>query len=424
MLRFFIKGLLRDRQRSLLPIIVVSIGVMLAVLIQAWVTGILGDIIDFNSRYATGHVNIMSRAYNEIKEQKPNDLALLETSEFKAHLKEKYPDMIWTERIGFGGLMDSPDVNGETREQGPAFGMAVDLLSDNSTEIERLNLNNILVRGKLPSNSNELLLSEVFSQKLSVNPGDPVTLITSTMYGAMSITNFVVSGTIRFGAPVLDRGGIVADIEGIRLAMDMQDATGEILGYFVDRDYNDEAAKELVNAFNLSFSDPNDQFSPIMVPLSEQDELLSGYLTMVDAMVSIVISIFMIAMAIVLWNAGLLGGLRRYGEMGLRMAIGEHKGHIYRSLISESLVIGVVGSIVGTAIGLVFAKMLENGIDFSAMLEGSTMMMSGIYRAQITTETYYIGFIPGIFATFLGTALAGIGIYKRQTAQLFKELQA
>ena len=132
----------------------------------------------------------------------------------------------------------------------------------------------------------------------------------------------------------------------------------------------------------------------------------------------------MIAMAIVLWNAGLLGGLRRYGEMGLRMAIGEHKGHIYRSLISESLIIGIVGSILGTAIGLVFAKLLENGIDFSAMLEGSTMMMSGIYRAQITTETYYIGFIPGIFATVLGTALAGIGIYKRQTAQLFKELQA
>jgi hypothetical protein len=29
-----------------------------------------------------------------------------------------------------------------------------------------------------------------------------------------------------------------------------------------------------------------------------------------------------------------------------------------------------------------------------------------------------------VFATLLGTALAGLGIYKRQTAQLFKELQA
>jgi putative ABC transport system permease protein len=58
------------------------------------------------------------------------------------------------------------------------------------------------------------------------------------------------------------------------------------------------------------------------------------------------------------------------------------------------------------------------------MMQGSNMMMSGVYRAQITPECYYIGFIPGVLATLFGTALAGIGIYKRQTAQRFKELQA
>ncbi len=52
------------------------------------------------------------------------------------------------------------------------------------------------------------------------------------------------------------------------------------------------------------------------------------------------------------------------------------------------------------------------------------MMMQGVMKAKITPEAYYIGFIPGIFATTLGTALAGIGIFKRKTAQLFKELQA
>jgi len=56
-------------------------------------------------------------------------------------------------------------------------------------------------------------------------------------------------------------------------------------------------------------------------------------------------------------------------------------------------------------------------------MSNSTMMMQGVMRATITPEAYYIGFIPGLLATVLGTALAGIGIFKRQTAQLFKELQ-
>ncbi len=423
MIRFFIKGLIRDRQRSLLPIIVVTLGVMLAVLMQAWITGIMGDMVDFNARFSTGHVKIMSKAYEENVDQKPNDLALMNTDEFIAELNKKYPDMTWVERISFGGLMDAPDEQGETREQGPASGMALDLLSPGSKEPERLNLQNILVRGALPQSPFEVILSEEFANNLGVDPGDEVTLITSTMYGAMSITNFTVAGTINFGVSALDRGGVIADISGIRQALDMQDATGEILGYFEGGEYDDEKAIAFSEEFNDTYSEENDMFSPVMVPLRNQNNL-TGMIDIIGYMQGIIVTIFLIAMAIVLWNAGLLGGLRRYGEMGLRLAIGEHKGHIYRSLLSESLFIGIVGSITGTLVGLLLASLLERGIDFSSLMEGSSMMMSGVYRAQITPECYYIGFIPGVLATLLGTALAGIGIYKRQTAQLFKELQA
>lgn len=423
MIRFFIKGLIRDRQRSLLPIIVVTLGVMLAVVMQAWITGIMGDMVDFNAKFSTGHVKIMSRAYEENVDQKPNDLALLDTDEFLKELQSKYLDMTWVERISFGGLMDAPDENGETREQGPASGMALDLLSAGTGELERLNLQNILVRGSLPQSPFEVILSEEFANNLDVDPGDEVTLITSTMYGAMSITNFTVAGTINFGVGALDRGGVIADISGIRQALDMQNATGEILGYFKDGTYDDEKAIALSNDFNTAYVSDADMFAPVMVPLRDQNNL-TGMLDIIGYMQGIIVTIFLLAMAVVLWNAGLLGGLRRYGEMGLRLAIGENKGHIYRSLISESLVIGIVGSVTGTLVGLFLASLLEQGLDFSAMMQGSNMMMSGVYRAQITPECYYIGFIPGVLATFLGTALAGLGIYKRQTAQLFKELQA
>ncbi len=423
MIRFFIKGLIRDRQRSLLPIIVVTLGVMLTVLGHTWITGIMNDMVDFNARFSTGHVKVMTREYFEYIDQRPIDLALLDSEAFIAELQEKYPDITWVERISFGGLMDAPDENGETKAQGPAAGMALDLLSPESKETERLNLQNILISGSLPALPGEVILSDEFASRLEVEPGDPVTLITSTMYGAMAITNFTVCGTIKFGVGALDRGGIIADISGIRYALDMQDAAGEILGYFPGGEYPDEQAIALAESFNSEYSDKEDRFSPVMVPLRNQNNL-AGMIEIIGYMSGIFVFIFMIAMGIVLWNTGLLGGLRRYGEMGLRMAIGEHKGHIYRSLLSESLIIGIAGSVTGTLIGLLFASLMSKGMDFSDIMEGSTMMMSGVFRTQITPESYYIGFFPGVFATLLGTALAGIGIYKRQTAQLFKELQA
>ena len=44
-------------------------------------------------------------------------------------------------------------------------------------------------------------------------------------------------------------------------------------------------------------------------------------------------------------------------------------------------------------------------------------------RARVTPRSYVIGFPPGLMASVLGTMFAGIGVYRRQTSQLFKELE-
>jgi putative ABC transport system permease protein len=36
--------------------------------------------------------------------------------------------------------------------------------------------------------------------------------------------------------------------------------------------------------------------------------------------------------------------------------------------------------------------------------------------------SWVLGFVPGLTATLLGTGISGIGIFRRQTAQLAKEL--
>jgi putative ABC transport system permease protein len=423
MIRFLFKGLLRDRNRSLLPVIVVTAGVALTVLMHCYFTGILGDSIEFAAKYSSGHVKIMTRAYAENKDQMPNDLALLGASELISNLHSDYPTMEFVQRINFSGLLDSPDENGETKKQGMVSGMAVDLLSKNSKEIERLNLEGALRKGRFPEMPNEVLLSDELAGKLEVRPGDQVTLITSTMYGGMSIQNFVVAGTIEFGVEFMDRSGMVADITGIKNAMDMYDACGEILGFLGSKNYDDIVAMNVEKTFNDKYSDPNDEFSPVMVRLKNEN-LLSGYFEFVDSFVGIIIAVFILAMSIVLWNTGLIGGLRRYGEIGVRLAIGEGKGHIYRSMIYEAILIGIIGSFFGTLIGLGFSYWLqETGINIGDMMKNSKMMMPSVFRANITTPAYYLGFIPGLFSVVLGTMLSGIGIYRRKTAQLFKELE-
>ncbi len=424
MIQFLIKGLFRDKSRSRLPIMVVAIGVMLTVFVHAYVTGFMGDTIEMNARFSHGHVKVMTKAYAENASQVPNDLALTEVNDLLDELNEEFPEMKWAPRIQFGGLIDAPDENGETRAQGPATGMGIDLLSENSRETERLNIPKSLVRGNLVQQPGEAILSEQFSQKLGVNPGDEVTLIGSTMYGSMSMYNFKVAGTVSFGAEALDRGTIIVDIEDARNALDMNDAAGELIGLFESGFYDDEKATKLASSFNSGFTENNDEYAPVMETLSQQGSM-GQYVALAEVWSIYITMVFVLAMALVLWNAGLLGGLRRYGEFGVRLAMGEEKNHVYRSLIYESVFIGIAGTIVGTAFGLFFAGLVQKyGIDISGMMEGASMMIPSTIRTRITPVDYYIGFIPGLLSTVVGAMLAGIGIYKRKTSQLFKELEA
>ena len=129
-------------------------------------------------------------------------------------------------------------------------------------------------------------------------------------------------------------------------------------------------------------------------------------------------------MSIVLWNTGLIGGLRRYQEFGIRLALGEQKGHIYKTMIYEAVLIGVIGSVIGSILGIIVTILMQiYGIDISGMLKETTMMMPSVLKSKFTPQLLYIGFIPGVIAMVIGNMLAGIGIYKRETATLFKELE-
>ena len=422
MIRFLLNGLMRDKSRSLLPIIVVSLGVMITVFLQSYMGGLFNDSIEKTAKFSSGHVKVMTEAYKENLTQMPNDYAMLDINSVMTKLKKTYPDMTWTDRIQFGGLLDAPDTTGKTRSQGNVMGMGIHLLG-NQDEINRMDLKSKLFSGRFPVKAGEIMITNDLFKKMSLKLGDRVTLISNTMYGDMAMYNFVVSGTIHFGTQVLDKGMVVADIEDVRAALNMENAAGEVLGFFTNSNYDNSRAKKLAVEFNNTNTKKDDQFSLSMAPMSG----IGG----MDFMIAysentqyIIILIFVFAMSIVLWNAGLVGGLRRYGEFGLRLAIGENKHEIYRSLVGEALLVGLIGSFIGTAIGLLCVWPLQvYGLDVRNMMRNSNMMLPSIIRAQISATTYYIGFVPGVISTVIGAMLAGIGVYKRQTANLFKELE-
>ena len=426
MIRFLSKGLMRDRTRSFFPLIVISLTVALVVFGSGFMRGVMNSMLLDTAVMLTGHEKIVTRAYNEESELMPNDLALLGSGELIEKLEIEYPGFFWTPRITFAGLLDVPDKNGETKTQGPVIAMGIDFFSEESRQVEIWELKKSLTEGNLPSRSNDAIISSKLADQLNVSIGEKVTFIGSTMDNAFATYNFYVTGTFNLRKGQTDRQMMLVDISGARSALDMNNAASAIFGFYHDLYYDDQKTVDLRTSFNAANSDSSDMFSPIMLALRDGNQM-GSMVDISNAMLAIMGSIFLIVVMVVLWNMGLMNGLRRYGEVGLRLAIGEPKGHVYRSLITEALIIGIVGTILGTGIGIAITYYVQvNGIDYTEnkeALSNSSMIMPNVFYAQVTSDLFYIGFFPGVLATVFGTMLAGVAVYKREMAQLFKELE-
>lgn len=421
MLKFLIKGVFRDRHRYLFPLLLVTGGIMILVFALSFMQGYMESFIRYNSRFETGHLKVVTRGYSEMLSQKPFDLALLDIGADLAAWKKAYPQLEWAERIYFGALLDIPDSTGLTRAQGDVIGYGVDLLGS-TREREFLNLDKALVKGSLPRSSGDILISASAFDRLGIAVGDTVTLIGSTIDGAMSMHNFRVSGAVRFGVIALDRGAVIADLPDVRNLLDLDRGAGEILAWTRNGFYNPLEIRRIKEDFNTRYSGKG-EYDPVMLAMTDQNNL--GYMmSLMSQSLGIMGLVFVLILGIVLWNSGLLNGIRRWGEFGVRLAIGEKKSHVYGTLLLEALLIGLIGSLLGSLLGLAITSYFTvKGIDLSAYSRTSTIMMDNIIYPRIRPGIILAGVVPGVLATLLGAALAGIAVFRRQTSQLFKELE-
>lgn len=193
----------------------------------------------------------------------------------------------------------------------------------------------------MPQKNGEVLLSENLAARFDIGSGDAFTLFGTTMEGGFTFVNYTVAGTIRFGAT----GWTGRDSDG---------SAGCPGGFFHERcgwrksgflpvfHYDDSMAQGIASRFETDFGtrygvmDQDSEYAPVMLTLGQQAGM-AEMLVYAEAVSGMLIFLFVLVMSIVLWNAGLLGGLRRYTEFGIRIALGENKGHIYRSLLWEAL---------------------------------------------------------------------------------------
>ena len=431
MIRLLIRGMLQDRTRSLFPFTVVAVGVALVIVLVGFLDGVIMGMVDSTAYLDTGHLRVVNKPFYDEEHLNPMDRALGAQKITGNWLKENSdPKIEWSPRIRWRAIMDVPDEKGETRSQTPVMGMALDMLSVDSTELKRLGLLESLSHGRLPDKSGEVLVGYQLAQTLELGLNQPVTLIGRTFDGGLATDNYIVVGFVRFGIFAMDKKMLIIDLADAQETFYLKNMVTDWLGYlpthvsFFDYDkYRsriESSLKELTNNHPSGWAKDD---VPIVVSIQDQRNIRS-HTEMFRVVRKYIIGVFLFLMVVVLWNAGILNGIHRYGEMGVRLAMGETHSRLIISLVGEALAVGIVGTAAGCILGGACTYALQEvGLNMGDAFAKSGLMLSDVVRARLSIGGFVCGIVPGVTASVLGALISALSIYKRSEANLFRELE-
>ena len=432
MIRWLLKGIWRDKTRSLFPFLVITVGVTLLIYLLGFMEGVFAGMIDISAHLDTGHLRFVNKPFYNEEHLNPLDRALAGQKETLQWLQQNGDSRIeWSPRIRWGALMDVPDEKGETKSQTPVVGMAIDLLDKNSPERERLDLEKSVIAGVIPSHAKEMLVGYKLAEALELSLGDTVTLLGQNFDGGMATDNYQVVGFVKFGLVTMDKKMALIDLADAQQTFYMEDMVTDFLGFLpmkVGYGKYDLLKKEIEEQLTAFKQKPPKEWAaddnPIILSVLDQRNLreLAVKFELIN---DVMIGVFTFLMVLVLWNAGLLNGVHRYGEMGLLLALGETHKKLIGLMALEALMVGVLGSAAGCLVGGgVVYYLQEVGISTHGISETSGLMMSDTIRARVSLDAFVFAVIPGIAASVLGNLIANLAIYQRSEANLFREMEA
>jgi putative ABC transport system permease protein len=131
--------------------------------------------------------------------------------------------------------------------------------------------------------------------------------------------------------------------------------------------------------------------------------MLASMMQVAEVAFGIMLFIMLLMAALIIVNTMLMSVMERTQEFGMQAALGMRRSDIVALVLTEGLVIGIMGAIAGGALGTGFALWLERtGIDVSTAMEAIDIPFQGIFypdwQLRFVIAAAAIGMVAAVIA--------------------------
>ena len=392
MMRIAWRNLWRNGRRTVLTLVSIAFGLLLAILLTAMQDRNWADMIDLAARLGGGHVTVQ---HAELRDAPTLDRTVQGADSILARVLAD-PEV---ER-GVVRIVGQTLLSTASSSRGAIF-VGLDPAQEDSTTLA---VRNAFVEGRLFASADDpgIVLGARLAENLGVTLGKKVVYNMSDRNGDIVAGLARVTGIVRTGSPTVDGGLCLLPLNTLRDALGYAADEATLVALFIGDQRRSDAVAEKVGATLDG--------TAVAFPWHENQPELAGFIALKVGGANFMKILIAVLIAAGIFNTLFVGVTERMREFGIMLAIGHSPGDIHALVMLESLWLGLVGLAVGALLTAgPYLWLNAHGVDLSAMMGEGNVELAGIGIPTVFKVEIFPGnalFIAG--AALVATLAAGI----------------
>jgi len=338
---------------SIANAIAVVIGVWSMIFLGALMRGIIDGMIHNGINTLTGHILIHQSRY-------PDDPSIDNSiADGKEVLREIEALLPAGSRVASRVRVNT--IVSNARHNGSATLVGIDPAEEKPLSF----IGSAVTRGRYlkAEDNGAILVGQALAKRFDTELGHKLILMTQDKTGQITSKAYRIAGIFQAEMESTEKAYVFVTRESARKMLKMGAAISEISILLPSPDQADQTAAALEAEFA----------GKALRVRTWQDALplLQAYLDLYDSFIMIWFLVVFVAMGFGILNTTLMAVFERMREFGLLKALGMRPIRIVKGILTEALIILLVGLFTGNALGLASAWALSfHGIDLSALAQG------------------------------------------------------
>ncbi|QSA95691.1 ABC transporter permease [Methylococcus sp. EFPC2] len=334
MFRLAFRNIFRHAGRTLLTLTAIALGVAGIILTGGFVEDIFIQLREATIHSQLGHIQIYHSGYYEVGQRDPFKYLMESPGILLDRLKGTHDVNDVMTRLNFSGLANN------RKADLPIIGEGIEANKEN-----RLGTFLSIVEGRqlVDSDATGILLGKGVAKSLNLRPGNFLTLLVNTPEGALNSLEFEVVGIFQSFSKEFDDRAVRISLQA---AQDLLATTGV---HSVVVLLNDSVRTDAVLAEMKTYLPGMGYEAKAWYELADfYSKVVDLYKSQFGVLQLIILIMVLLSVA----NGVNMAIYERVGEIGTLMALGNRRSYVFRLIVSEYTLLGLIGAGLGVVVGI------------------------------------------------------------------------